>query len=83
MELDRRGAELLFQVLAEREEQISIAIASNESFSGWTKPFTDPPGSARPSSTGPPSTALSVKPAPPIGSPTCARSCGYQADHNH
>lgn len=43
MELDRRGAELLFQVLAEREEQISIAIASNESFSGWTKPFTDPP----------------------------------------
>jgi DNA replication protein DnaC len=42
MELDRRGAELLFQVLTEREEKKSIAIASNESFSGWTKTFTDP-----------------------------------------
>jgi hypothetical protein len=36
------GAELLFQVLTEREEKNSIAIASNESFSGWTKTFTDP-----------------------------------------
>ena len=42
MELDRRGAELLFQVLTEREEKASVAIASNESFSGWTKTFTDP-----------------------------------------
>ena len=42
MELDRRGAELLFQVLTEREERNSVAIASNESFSGWTKTFTDP-----------------------------------------
>ncbi len=42
MELDRRGAELLFQVLTEREENNSVAIASNESFSGWTKTFTDP-----------------------------------------
>ena len=42
MELDRRGAELLFQVLTEREEKNSVAIASNESFSGWTKTFTDP-----------------------------------------
>lgn len=33
MELDRRGAELLFQVLTEREEKASLAIASNESFS--------------------------------------------------
>jgi DNA replication protein DnaC len=41
VELDRRGAELLFQVLTEREEN-SVAIASNESFSGWTKTFTDP-----------------------------------------
>jgi DNA replication protein DnaC len=38
---DRRGAELLFQVLTEREEN-SVAIASNESFGGWTKTFTDP-----------------------------------------
>ncbi|WP_028649293.1 IS21-like element helper ATPase IstB [Nocardiopsis sp. CNT312] len=42
MELDRRGAELLFQVLTEREEKNSMAIASNESFGGWTKTFTDP-----------------------------------------
>jgi DNA replication protein DnaC len=34
MELDRRSAELLFQVLTEREEKASVAIASNESFSG-------------------------------------------------
>jgi len=33
-ELDRRGAELLSQVLTEREEKNSIAIASNQSFSG-------------------------------------------------
>ncbi|WP_100470932.1 IS21-like element helper ATPase IstB [Mycobacteroides abscessus] len=42
MELDKRGAELLFQVLTEREEKASVAIASNESFGGWTKTFTDP-----------------------------------------
>jgi len=42
MQLDRRGAELLFQVLTEREEKNSVAIASNESFARWTKTFTDP-----------------------------------------
>jgi DNA replication protein DnaC len=42
MALDRRVAELLFQVLTEREEKNSVAIASNESFGGWTKTFTDP-----------------------------------------
>ncbi|WP_281259436.1 IS21-like element helper ATPase IstB [Actinomadura meyerae] len=42
MELDRRGAELLFQVLTERKEKNSLAIASNEAFSGWAKTFTDP-----------------------------------------
>lgn len=42
MELDRRGAELLFQVFTEREEKNSVAIASNQSFSGWTDTFTDP-----------------------------------------
>jgi len=41
-ELDKRGAELLFQVLTEREEKTAVAIASNDSFSGWTKTFTDP-----------------------------------------
>ena len=33
LQLDRRGAELLFQVLTEREERSAIAIASNEPFS--------------------------------------------------
>jgi DNA replication protein DnaC len=42
LELDKRGAELLFQVLTEREETGSVAIASNDSFGGWTKTFTDP-----------------------------------------
>jgi len=42
MELNKRGAELLFQVLTEREEKTTVAIASNDSFSGWTKTFTDP-----------------------------------------
>jgi DNA replication protein DnaC len=42
IELDRRGAELLFQVFTEREEKNSIAIASNAAFSEWTATFTDP-----------------------------------------
>ena len=42
LELDRRGAELLFQVFTEREERASIAIASNAAFSEWTSTFTDP-----------------------------------------
>lgn len=42
LELDRRGAELLFQVFTEREERASIAIASNAAFSEWTNTFTDP-----------------------------------------
>lgn len=41
-EISPRGAELLFQVLTEREEKASVAIASNEAFSGWTKTFFDP-----------------------------------------
>ena len=42
LQLDSRCAELLFQVLTEREERSAIAIASNEPFSSWTKTFTDP-----------------------------------------
>jgi DNA replication protein DnaC len=34
MKLDRRGAELLFQALTEREEKNSVVIASSESFGG-------------------------------------------------
>jgi DNA replication protein DnaC len=42
LELDRRGAELLFQVFTEREERASIAVASNSAFSEWAATFTDP-----------------------------------------
>ena len=42
VELDTRGAELLFQVLTEREEKASIGLASNLSFSEWGKVITDP-----------------------------------------
>lgn len=40
--LDPRGAELLFQVITEREEKASIAVASNASFSEWGSTFADP-----------------------------------------
>jgi len=40
--LDGRGAELLFQVITEREERASVAVASNASFSEWGATFTDP-----------------------------------------
>lgn len=42
LELDRRGAELLFQVFTEREERASVAVASNAPFSEWVRTFTDP-----------------------------------------
>jgi DNA replication protein DnaC len=42
LQLDRRGAELLFEVLTDREEKASIAVASNQAFSAWTNTFTDP-----------------------------------------
>lgn len=40
--LDPRGAELLFQILTEREERASVAVASNAPFSEWGQTFTDP-----------------------------------------
>jgi DNA replication protein DnaC len=40
--VDPRGAELLFQVLTEREERASVAAASNHPFSEWGQTFTDP-----------------------------------------
>jgi len=42
LHLDGRGAELLFQVLTEREEKASVAAASNAPFSEWGQTFTDP-----------------------------------------
>jgi len=40
--VDPRGAELLFQVLTEREERASVAVASNHPFSEWGQTFADP-----------------------------------------
>lgn len=40
--IDDRGAELLFQVITERDERASVAIASNHPFSEWGRTFTDP-----------------------------------------
>lgn len=68
-ELDRRGAELLFQVLTEREEKNSVATASNESLAAGPRP-SPTPASARPSWIASPSTAPSSRPAPtPTASP--------------
>jgi hypothetical protein len=41
LSLATRGAELLFQVLTEREERASVAVASNSPFGEWGKTFTD------------------------------------------
>ena len=40
--VDDRGAELLFQVITERDERASIAVGSNHPFSEWGRTFTDP-----------------------------------------
>ncbi len=41
LQLDRRGAELLFQVITEREEQSSLMVATNLPFSEWNGIFSD------------------------------------------
>jgi DNA replication protein DnaC len=42
VQLDARGSELLFQILAEREERSSVALASNLPFSEWGGVVPDP-----------------------------------------
>lgn len=42
VKLDTRGAELLFQILTEREERASVAVASNLPFSEWGGIIGDP-----------------------------------------
>jgi hypothetical protein len=42
VQVDPRGAELLFQVITEREERASIAIGTNLPFSEWGTVFPDP-----------------------------------------
>jgi DNA replication protein DnaC len=42
VQLDSRGAELLFQIITEREEKASVALASNLPFSEWGQVIGDP-----------------------------------------
>ncbi|MGH3460141.1 MAG: IS21-like element helper ATPase IstB [Kribbellaceae bacterium] len=42
VQIDPRGAELLFQIITEREERASIGIATNLPFSEWGSVFGDP-----------------------------------------
>jgi DNA replication protein DnaC len=42
VELDARGAELVFQILTEREEKASVAVGSNLPFSEWGRAIRDP-----------------------------------------
>jgi DNA replication protein DnaC len=42
VQIDPRGAELLFQIITEREERASIAIATNLPYSEWGAVFPDP-----------------------------------------
>lgn len=42
VQIDPRGAELLFQIITEREERASIAVATNLPFSEWGAVFPDP-----------------------------------------
>lgn len=70
VQVDPRGAELLFQIITEREEGASIAIATNLPFGEWGQACSQTRDSSPPSSTASPLTPTSSKPAP---SPTdCA-----------
>ncbi|GFG54899.1 hypothetical protein MAGR_63400 [Mycolicibacterium agri] len=72
MELDKRGAELLFQVLTEREERTPSPSPAMRPSRAGQKPLPTR-GSAQPLSTDLPSAAPSLKPAPtPTGWPTPA-----------
>ena len=42
IQIDPRGAELLFQIITEREERASIGIGTNLPFSEWGTVFPDP-----------------------------------------
>jgi len=42
VQVDPRGAELLFQIITEREERAAVAIGTNLPFSEWGTVFPDP-----------------------------------------
>ncbi|MFF3159794.1 ATP-binding protein, partial [Streptomyces sp. NPDC057910] len=41
LNLDRKGAKLLFQIFTEREERKATAVATNSPFTEWDKTFGD------------------------------------------
>jgi hypothetical protein len=73
VQIDPRGAELLFQIITEREERASIAIATNLPFSEWGSVFPDPRLVAAIVDRSP-STPTSSKPAPSFTGCAPARS---------
>jgi DNA replication protein DnaC len=42
VKIDTRGAELLFQIITEREERASLGVGTNLPFSEWGSVFSDP-----------------------------------------
>jgi DNA replication protein DnaC len=42
LNLDKKGAKLLFQIFTEREERKATAVATNSPFAEWDKIFTEP-----------------------------------------
>lgn len=63
VQIDPRGAELLFQIITERDEHAGIGLASSLPFSEWARCFPAPGCSPR-SSAASPSTPTSSKQAP-------------------
>jgi hypothetical protein len=74
VQLDPRGAELLFQIITEREERASIAIATTCRSANGPQCSPTPASSPR-SSTASPPTPTSSKPAPVL-------AARHQQDHD-
>ena len=70
LNLDKKGAKLLFQIFTEREECKATAVATNSPFAEWGKTFGDPRLCAAIADSGSPSAARSSRPAP---TPTATR----------
>ena len=74
VQLDPRGAELLFQIITEREEKRLDRLRLQRCRSANGAPSSPTPASPPPSSTGSPSTPTSSRPAPsPTGSAPARR----------
>ena len=80
VQIDPRGAELLFQIITEREERASIADRHQPARSANGAPCSPIPAWSPRSSTGSPSTPTSSRPAPsPTGSAPARTTRGKKA----